>query len=84
MFGIVVRKRIVFGYYRVETAPGSLARLRTGRNQLPVNRLKGRVPRQNRLCKYCIQLNKNHVEGEFHFVMNCPLYRELRNTYLME
>ena len=62
----------------------SLARLRTGSNQLAVNRLKGRVPRQDRLCKYCIQLNKNHVEDEFHFVMNCPLYRELRSTYLME
>ena len=55
-----------------------------GRNQLAVNRLKGRVHRQDRLCKYCIQLNKNHVEDEFHFVMNCPLYRELRSTYLME
>ena len=62
----------------------SLARLRTGSNQLAVNRLKGRVPRHDRLCKYCIQLNKNHVEVEFHFVMNCPLHRELRSTCLME
>ena len=62
----------------------SLARLRTGSNQLAVNRLKGGVPRQDRLCKYCTQLNKNHDEDEFHFVMNCPLYRELRSTYLME
>ena len=62
----------------------SLARLPTGSNQLAVNRLKGRVPKHNKLYKYYIQLNKNHAEDEFHFVMNCPLYRELRSTYVIE
>lgn len=60
----------------------ALARLRTGSNQLAVNKLRGQLPRYERLCKYCIQTNRHTIEDEYHLVMECPLYRDLRNTYL--
>jgi hypothetical protein len=61
----------------------ALSRLRTGSNQLAVNRLKGRVPKNERLCKYCNNINSNHLEDEYHFVMVCPLYKEIRISYLV-
>ena len=42
---------------------------------------KGRhlgIPREERYCAYC----KNIIEDEYHFVIICPLYTELRNTYI--
>jgi hypothetical protein len=62
----------------------ALARLRTGSNQLAMNRLKGRIPRNERYCKYCINRNVHEVEDGYHFVMKCPLYKELQDTYLMD
>ena len=37
------------------------------------------VARENRKCILC---NKNDLEDEFHFVLKCPLYQELRTTYI--
>ena len=36
------------------------------------------VPRDKRLCKSC---NMNRIEDEFHFLLVCPKYRELRKKY---
>ena len=37
------------------------------------------VTRENRKCILC---NKNDLEDEFHFVLICPFYQELRTTYI--
>ena len=42
---------------------------------------KGRfddIERRNRLCEFC---NMNCIEDEFHFLLVCPLYRDLRKKY---
>ena len=36
------------------------------------------IPRVERYCVHC----KNCVENEYNFVVTCPLYIELRNTYI--
>ena len=36
------------------------------------------IPRNERICKYC---NQNMTENEYHFLLVCPLYRELRHKY---
>ena len=45
----------------------ALARLRTGSNQLTINRLKGSIPRTERYCKYCLNHNVQQVEDEYNF-----------------
>ena len=51
---------------------------------LPLEVEKGRhakpkIPLNDRKCKMC---NQNEVETEFHFVMNCQLYIDLRENIL--
>ena len=36
------------------------------------------IPRDDRKCKYC---NLNVVESEYHFLLVCPLYGDLRRKY---
>ena len=36
------------------------------------------IPRQLRICKCC---NMNVIENEFHFLLVCPLYRDLRKIH---
>jgi hypothetical protein len=48
---------------------GSLLSIETGRYARPP------VPVENRLCVVC---NKNCVESEKHFLLDCPLYDDLR------
>ena len=35
--------------------------------------------RENRLCTLC---NLNDIEDEFHFILKCPFYSNLRHTYI--
>ena len=37
------------------------------------------INRENRLCKLCTQ---NVVESEYHFILCCPRYSEIRTKYL--
>ena len=46
------------------------------------HRLRGTTDRARRYCKYCTHLNINVVEDEFHVVMICPLYAQLRGQSL--
>ena len=39
----------------------------------------GNIPRADRKCKKC---NSDVIEDEYHFLLVCPLYRELRQNYL--
>lgn len=36
-----------------------------------------KIPPENRLCSYC---ERNEIEDEFHFIMHCSLYNDLRVT----
>jgi hypothetical protein len=40
------------------------------------------VELENRLCKLCLNVNSYHIEDEYHVIMICPFYQELRNIYL--
>ena len=37
------------------------------------------IPRHERKCEFC---TKNDIEDEFHFVLICPLYNDLRYVYI--
>ena len=37
------------------------------------------IDRNDRLCRHC---NLNMIESEYHFMLVCPLYRDLRKKYL--
>ena len=53
--------------------------LRIGALDLEINR--GRyynIPRDERVCKLC----KVNIEDEYHFVMKCPFYQNLREEHL--
>lgn len=58
----------------------ALSRLRCSVHELNIE--TGRhynIPQENRLCSLC---NAYEIEDEFHFIMTCSLYDELRHTYL--
>ena len=41
------------------------------------------IPKKERICLYCTKFQNNYVtECEFHFLMQCPAYNDLRNKYL--
>ena len=46
-------------------------RIETGRHD--------NTPRENRICEQC---NTNTIENEYHFLLVCPRYRELRIKYI--
>ena len=37
------------------------------------------IERQNRKCTFC---NTNDIEDEYHFVLKCPLYNDIRSNYI--
>ena len=58
----------------------TLTNFRCGCFHLQIN--KGRtlnIPRHLRLCSFC---NLRRVEDEFHFLLECPFYSELRISFL--
>ena len=60
----------------------ALTKFRLSSHDLAIER--GRlehIQRNNRLCRYC---NLNMVENEYHFLLVCPLYRDLRKKVLSE
>ena len=65
------------------THRAALARFRCGSHKLSIERLRyTNCERNQRLCKYCQTLNIQCIEDEYHFLLICPLYSELRNKYL--
>ena len=60
----------------------ALSRFRTGSNSLAVNKLRGRLPREQRTCPYCLALNIEVLEDEYHVLMVCPLYHNVRQRYI--
>ena len=60
----------------------ALSRFRTGSNSLTVNKLRGRLPREQRTCRYCLALNIEVLEDEYHVMMVCPLYHNVIRRYI--
>ena len=61
----------------------TLAKFRVGNHDLDIE--KGRyvkVPVDERFCKLCLTLNENHIENEYHVLLKCPFYKDLRKIYL--
>jgi len=60
-----------------------IARFRCSSHNLAVE--KGRhlnIRREERFCTYCSLTDSYVVEDEFHFLVKCPLYTDLRQIYL--
>ena len=55
----------------------ALAQLRTGNHALEMGRYNN-TPRDQRLCKMC----SFNIENEYHFVLCCNAYNDLRYIYL--
>ena len=49
--------------------------------EIEVGRYNKTEPK-DRLCCYCKTMGKREVEDETHFLINCPQYKELRETFL--
>ena len=58
----------------------ALTRFRCSAHNLAIEEGRYRnIPRENRICTFC---NMNFVETEYHFLLVCPYYREIRNECL--
>ena len=58
----------------------SLTSFRVSAHNLEIERGKYyNIPRNMRVCKLC---NMQAVESEFHFLLTCPAYRQLRQQYI--
>jgi len=57
----------------------ALTRLRVSSHKLAIE--TGRYINQARNERYCKQCNMNKTESEYHFLLVCPKYRHLRQTY---
>ena len=60
----------------------SLSRLRCSNHRLAIERLRSSHERQERFCSYCSTLNQYKIEDEYHFLFECPLYKDIRKEYL--
>ena len=61
----------------------AMSRLRLSGHNLEIERGRyTKTPRNERICKYCDHKGKNAVEDETHFLLNCPMFEELRAKYL--
>lgn len=59
---------------------GALSKLRCSSHKLAIEEGRFRnIDKQDRKCIYC---RMNVIENEYHFVLVCPFYRELRMSIL--
>ena len=59
-----------------QKARNEISKFQCSANKLLVDRGRYQnVERNRRICKNC---NKNMVEDEYHFLLACPAYRDLR------
>ena len=61
----------------------ALAKFRICNHELYIE--KGRhnnVPCNERFCKLCVSINSFCIEDEYHVLLECPFYKELRNLYI--
>ena len=58
----------------------ALTRFRCSAHNLAIEEGRYRnIPRENRICTFC---NMNFIETEYHFLLVCPYYREIRSDCL--
>lgn len=58
----------------------ALCRFRCSAHNLLIEEGRHRnIARENRICNYC---NMNTIENEYHFLLVCPFYRQIRNENL--
>ena len=43
-----------------------------------------KIIKTDRICTFCFNQGENVIEDEFHFIMECNLYVDLRRKYLRE
>ena len=57
----------------------ALARLRCSSHclEIEIGRKHG-IDMAERVCKFCLNTGNNNIESEYHFVLVCPLYDELK------
>ena len=59
-----------------------ITRYRTSSHSLYIERGRhNNVPRNMRICNHC---SLNDIEDEFHFILKCPLYKDLRKRYIKQ
>lgn len=59
----------------------SIAKLRCSAHKLNIEFMRSNHTLEERLCPYCEELGSICVEDEYHFVMICPLYHNIRIQY---
>ena len=60
----------------------ALSRFRLSSHKLEIERGRYRnIPRPERKCKFCTQ---DVIENEYHFLLTCPIYADLRKKYLKQ
>ena len=61
----------------------SLAKFRIGNHDLEIERGRHRnVPVNERYCKLCQSHDQLYIEDEYHVLLKCPFYNDLRSIYL--
>ena len=59
-----------------------ITRYRTSSHSLYIERGRhNNVPRNMRICNHC---SLNDIEDEFHFILKCPLYKDIRKRYIKQ
>ena len=59
----------------------ALARFRCSNHNLAIERQRGILSKENRICKFCQNLGRRNIEDEIHFLLECPLYHHIRCSY---
>lgn len=70
----------ILNFIRLDKYKFALSRFRLSSHSLAIE--SGRynnTPREERLCIHC---NMNTIENEYHFLLVCPFYADLRRKYL--
>ena len=64
----------------------SIAKLRCSDHRLKIEtgrHMNIALPLEERICMYCYRsVDKNYIEDEYHFLIVCPAYDDIRNEYL--
>ena len=61
----------------------ALSKFRCSSHNLEIERgRRTNVPRNVRYCMFCSEKGLTHIEDEFHVLLVCPLYEQLRVRYL--
>ena len=61
----------------------ALAKFRIGNHDLEIERGRhNNLPVNERLCKLCKTQNLSYIEDEYHVLLKCQFYQDLRNVYL--